>query len=105
MEFAKSILLNDFRARRTAIERSETEFTATPRRSVQIEPGLRPQSPENGNISKNCRRFSTISASDPSNEASGERWLNCKTPPLAGFSAIAGGQVLSGPTAWLATQC
>jgi hypothetical protein len=30
IEFAKSILSNDFRARRTAIERSEREFTATP---------------------------------------------------------------------------
>jgi hypothetical protein len=29
--------------------------------AVQIEPGLRPGSPENGNISNICRRLSTIS--------------------------------------------
>jgi hypothetical protein len=36
-----------------------------PGRAVQIEPILRPLSPENGNISKNCQRLSAFSGRDP----------------------------------------
>jgi hypothetical protein len=35
----------------------------------------------------------------------GDRPLNCKSPPLAGFSTIIKGQFSSGPAAWLAAQC
>jgi hypothetical protein len=92
-------------ARRTAIKRSErVQIHCQPRHSVQIEPGLRPQSPENGNISKNCRRLSTISACKPSNRESGDRLLNCKSPPLAAFSAMVRGRFPDRRTAWLGRE-
>jgi hypothetical protein len=68
------------------------ELHCKPADAVCIEPSLRPPSPENGNISKNRQRLSTISALIPSNRESGDRPLNCKRPPLAGFSANVRGQ-------------
>jgi hypothetical protein len=43
------------------------------RRPVQIEPGLRPKSPENGNYSMNGRRLSAVSAGNAGNWESGDR--------------------------------
>jgi hypothetical protein len=57
-------------------------------RPVQIEPGLWRKSPENGNYSMNGQRLSAFSAGNFGNRESGDRLPNCKSPPLAGFSAI-----------------
>jgi hypothetical protein len=73
------------------------EFALQPRRAVQIEPSLRTPSPENGNISKNCRRLSTISPRNRSNMESGDRSLNCKSPAIAGFSTKARGLIFGRP--------
>jgi hypothetical protein len=81
------------------------DFHSKVGRTVQIEPSLRLPSPENGNISKNRQRLSTDSTHNPLNWESGDRPLNCKSLPFAGFSAIVRGQFPDSSTAWLATQC
>jgi hypothetical protein len=49
----------------------------------------------------NGLRLSAFSAGNSENWESGDWLVNCKSPPLAGFSAIAGGQVLTGgPPGW-----
>src|SRR6266704_5171734 len=71
------------------------------RHAVQIEPSLRPPSPENGNTSKIRRRLSAISPSERSNSKSRDRQPICKSPPSAGFSAPTEGKFSEGGTAWL----
>jgi hypothetical protein len=55
--------------------------------AVLIEPGLQPESPENGNNSMTGRRLLAFSPCDPCNWEAGDRPPNCKSPPSAGFSA------------------
>src|SRR3954452_19165317 len=64
-----------------------TNLHCKPGRPVQIEPGLRPESPENGNYSMNGQRLSAFSAGYSANLESGDRLGNCESPPVAGFSA------------------
>ena len=59
-----------------------------PGRAVQIEPGLRPKSPESGNYSMDSQRLSAYSTASFGKWESGDRLPNCKSPPLAGFSAM-----------------
>lgn len=74
------------------------------RHVVQIEPGLRPQSPENGNFSKTRRRLSAISPSVRSNSEPRDQQPICKSPPLAGFSVTIEGKFSEGGTAWLISE-
>ena len=46
------------------IKKEIREYDCRAGHAVQIEPGLRPRSPENGNISKTCRRLSAIPPSN-----------------------------------------
>src|ERR1700726_1743679 len=55
--------------------------------AVQIEPGLRPQSPKNGSFSIVRRRLSAISLRKCPKSEPGDRWPIRKSPPLAGLSA------------------
>src|SRR6202023_1548415 len=55
--------------------------------AVQIEPGLRPQSPKNGSFSIVRRRLSAISLRKCPKSEPGDRWSIRKSPPLAGLSA------------------
>jgi hypothetical protein len=75
------------------------------RHAVQIEPGLQPQSPRNGNISNIRRRLSAISPWKRPNLESGDRPQIRKSPPLAGISGITEGKISWRRTGWLALQC
>jgi len=74
------------------------------RHAVQIEPGLQPPSPRNGNISNMRRRLSAISPWNWPNLESGDRPQIRKSPPLAGISGITEGKISWRRTGWLATQ-
>jgi hypothetical protein len=73
--------------------------------AVQIEPGLRPQSPKNGSFSHIRQRLSAISLRECPKSEPGDWGLIRKSPPLAGLSADIGGIFSERQTAWLATQC
>jgi hypothetical protein len=76
-----------------------------PRHAVAIEPGLRRQSAENGNICSGGRRFSANSTLCPHIWECRDRSPGCKSPPLVAISATIP-SVFSGlGTAWLALQC
>jgi hypothetical protein len=62
---------------------------------VQIEPGLRLQSPENGNISNIGRRLSAIPSRRWPNSEPGDRLPIRKSPPLAAFLPVSGTLCLS----------
>jgi len=72
---------------------------------VRIEPGLRSQSPKNGNISIIRRRLSANSLPPRPISESGDRQPICKSPPLAGIFESTEGKVSGHWTGWLATQC
>jgi hypothetical protein len=73
--------------------------------AVQIEPGLRPESPKNGSFFNVRRRLSAISLSErPKPEPKDRRRIR-KSPPLAGLSMNIRGNFSKRRTAWLATQC
>jgi hypothetical protein len=73
--------------------------------AVQIEPGLRQQSPKNGSFSNVRRRLSAISLREcPKSEPGDWRPIR-KSPPLAGLSASIRDSFSERRTAWLATQC
>jgi hypothetical protein len=74
------------------------------RHAVQIEPGLQPQSPENGNISNIRRRLSAISSWKEPKVVSGDRPAICKSPPLAGISEVTKGKVSRRRTGWLGRE-
>jgi len=57
-------------------------------RAVQIEPGLRTKSPENGNYSMNAQRLSEFSAGYLVDWELRDRLPNCKGPQLAGLCAL-----------------
>ena len=72
--------------------------------AVLIEPGLRSQSPKNGNISNIRRRLSPISLSncrDWESRDGAPIWIR---PPLAGTSRIRQGTISSCRTAWLGRE-
>ena len=72
--------------------------------TVQIEPGLRPQSPKNGSFPNVRRRLSAISPWECLKWELGDRQLSCKSPPLAGLSCDIR-DILSGSrTAWLGRE-
>src|SRR5882757_3926235 len=73
--------------------------------AVQIEPGLRPQSPKNGSFSNVRRRLSAISLRECPKSEPGDWWPIRKSPPLAGLSASIRDSFSERRTAWLATQC
>ena len=54
---------------------------------VQIEPGLRPQSPKNGSFSHVRQRLSANPLRECPKSELGDWWLIRKNPPLAGLSA------------------
>ena len=68
-------------------------------------PGLRRQSPENGNIRGVSRRLSPNSILISRNPEYRDKTLNHKSPPLAGFSATIQDRFAEPRTAWLAAQC
>jgi hypothetical protein len=72
--------------------------------AVQIEPGLRPRSPENGNISNIRRRLSAISLPQRPIWEPGDRWPIRKSPLLAGISEVTEGKVSRRRTAWLGRE-
>jgi hypothetical protein len=71
---------------------------------VQIEPSLRPQSPENGNISNMSRRLSAIPSGNRPNAEFGDQLLIRKSPLLAGLSWITEEKVFKRRTAWLGRE-
>ena len=73
--------------------------------TVQIEPGLRPQSPKNGSFPNVRRRLSAISPWECLKWELGDRQLSCKSPPLAGLCADIRDIFSRRRTGWLATQC
>ena len=71
---------------------------------VQIEPGLQPQSPENGSFSHFRQRlFANPLRECPKSEL-GDWWLICKNPPLAGLSANIRSPLSEGRTGWLGRE-
>jgi hypothetical protein len=60
------------------------------RHAVQIEPGLRPQSPKNGSFSNVRRRLSAISLQECPKSEPGDWWPIRKSPPLAAFPRVSG---------------
>jgi hypothetical protein len=69
--------------------------------AVQIEPGLRPQSPKNGSFSHIRQRLSAISLRECPKSEPGDWGLIRKSPPLAGLSADIGDIFSERQTAWL----
>jgi hypothetical protein len=69
--------------------------------AVQIEPGLRPQSPKNGNFPSVRRRLSAILLWECPKSESGDWPQICKSPPLAGLSASIRGSFSDRRTGWL----
>jgi hypothetical protein len=67
----------------------EPKILSIDRHAVQIEPGLRSLSPENGNISNIRRRLWAVSLWRCSNLETGDRPPIRKSPPLAAIYAIA----------------
>ena len=72
--------------------------------AVHIEPGLRPRSRKNGNISNARRRLSAIPLGNCPNWESGDTPPIYKSPPLAGISGTTEGQVSRRRTAWLGRE-
>ena len=68
--------------------------------AVQIEPGLRPQSPENGNISNIRRRLSAISLPETPIPKPGDRSPIRKSRPLAGLCGTVEAKVSGRRTGW-----
>jgi hypothetical protein len=79
----------------------EPKILSIDRHAVQIEPGLRSLSPENGNISNIRRRLWAVSLWRCSNLETGDRPPIRKSPPLAAIYAIAETKVSGRRTAWL----
>jgi hypothetical protein len=73
--------------------------------AVQIEPGLRPQSPKNGSFSNVRRRLSAISLRECPKSEPGDWCPIRKSPPLAGLSASIRDSFSERRTTWLAAQC
>jgi hypothetical protein len=71
---------------------------------VEIEPGLRPQSPENGSFSSVCQRLSAVSLGECRKSEPGDWRLIRKSPPLAGLSASVRGTLSGRRTAWLGME-
>jgi hypothetical protein len=69
--------------------------------AVQIEPSLRPRSLKNGNFSYIRRRLSAISLRNCPNSESGDRPPIHKSPPVAGLSGTAEGEISRRRTSWL----
>ena len=68
---------------------------------VQIEPGLQPQSPENGSFSHFRQRLLANPLRECPKSELGDWWLIRKNPPLAGLSANIRSPLSRGPD-WLA---
>src|SRR6266852_3291561 len=94
---------NPFRPSMTASPVTVNDCVA--RHVVRIEPGLRPPSPENGNISACGGRLLAIPPRRWRNREAGDRSLNQKSPLLAGISPTIRDGFPEGRTAWLAAQC
>jgi hypothetical protein len=98
-----------------AVPRRHSQFAADPGgesgawhykpgHAVQIELGLRPQSPENGSFSIVCRRLSAIPLAEcPKWEPRDWRLIR-KSPPLVGLSASIRGIFSERRTAWLGRE-
>jgi hypothetical protein len=84
----------------------ERDFLMHARITTQclIEPGLRPASPENGNIRGVSQRLSPNSVLIPRNREHRDGTTICERPPLAGLSATIGGIFPEPQTAWLGRE-
>ena len=71
---------------------------------VQIEPGLRPQSPKNGSFSRVRQRLLANPLLECPKSELGDWWLIRENPPLAGLSANIRDPISEGRTGWLGRE-